>query len=193
MMVFILKKFLRCFITATASLIISQISLAADIETLVTTCNACHGQNSVAQNNAWPSLAGQKQGYLALQLSAFQDGSRKNPLMDNIVSSLSEQDIEDLAKYYAGLPFSKPAATNINTAGQNVRANCISCHGMNGHTVNATWPNLAGQNQDYLYQQLVSFSNKTRDSIIMHEIAKVLSDQQMKDVAEYYQQIGVEH
>jgi cytochrome c553 len=188
----ILKSFLRCVIAVTGSLLLSQVSLAADIEKLVMTCNACHGQNSVAQNNAWPNLAGQKQGYLALQLYAFKDGSRKSPLMDNVVNSLSEKDIQDLASYYAGLAFSKPAAEHLNAAGQNVRANCVSCHGMNGQTVNDTWPNLAGQNQDYLYQQLLSFSNKSRDSIIMHEIAKVLSDQQMKDVAEYYQQIGVE-
>lgn len=191
MMNTILKKCLRCVIAAVGSLMLSQVSLAAEIDTLVITCNECHGQNGVAENSAWPSLAGQKQGYLALQLSAFKDGSRKNPLMDKVVSTLSEQDIQDLAEYYSGLPFSKTAAANINAAGQNVRANCISCHGMKGQTINNTWPNLAGQNKDYLYQQLLSFSNKTRDSIIMHEIAKVLSDQQMKDVAEYYQQIGV--
>jgi cytochrome c553 len=189
----ILKKLLRCVIAATGSLMLSQVSLAAENEHLVMTCNACHGQNSVAQNNAWPNLAGQKQGYLALQLSAFKDGSRKNPLMDNVISTLSEQDIQELARYYADLPFSKPAAADLNAAGQNVRANCISCHGMNGQTVNDTWPNLAGQNQDYLYQQLLSFSNKSRDSIIMHEVTKVLTDAQMKDVAEYYQQIAVEH
>lgn len=186
----LLKKFLRGVIAVASSLILSQVSLAAEIETLVTTCNACHGQNGVAQNPAWPSLAGQKQGYLALQLSAFKDGTRKNPLMDNVISNLSDQDIQDIATYYAGLPFSKPASAEINVAGQNVRANCISCHGMNGQTVNNTWPNLAGQNHGYLYQQLVSFNNQSRDSIIMHEIAKVLTDQQMKDVAHYYEQIG---
>ncbi|MBU2879268.1 MULTISPECIES: c-type cytochrome [Aliiglaciecola] len=181
---------LNIFLLVSFCLLTAQTSAADNIETLTANCVACHGENGIASANEWPSLAGQKQGYLLAQLNAFQDGNRENMLMTGLLDSMSEQDLANIAEYYSDLPFEKAAASSINQAGENVRANCISCHGMTGQTINDTWPNLAGQNKGYLLQQLKDFSSNKRHSIIMNVIASELTEQQMKDVAEYYEQIG---
>jgi cytochrome c553 len=66
-----------------------------------TVCSACHGVAGVSINPAWPSLAGQKRGYMVKQLKAFRDGSRANPTMSPLAKPLSDADIDDLAAYFA--------------------------------------------------------------------------------------------
>ena len=66
-------------------------------------CGSCHGLDGHSSNDLWPNLAGQKEGYLKAQIIAFRDGTRVAPLMQPMVASLSDKDIEDLAAYYAGL------------------------------------------------------------------------------------------
>tara|TARA_B100001248_G_scaffold259792_1_gene246542 strand:+ start:5159 stop:5482 length:324 start_codon:yes stop_codon:yes gene_type:complete len=70
---------------------------------LTNTCRACHGANGISPNDAWPNIAGQKKTYLKLQLQAFRDGKRHNPLMSPVSQMLSDQDIEALANYYSNL------------------------------------------------------------------------------------------
>ena len=67
------------------------------------TCMACHGAAGISPNDIWPSLAGQKEGYLVKQIKAFRDGGRVDPMMAPMVKSLSDADIDNLAAYYSGL------------------------------------------------------------------------------------------
>ena len=67
------------------------------------TCAACHGPNGISPNDLWPNLAGQKAGYLAVQMKAFRDGKRADPMMAPMAASLSDADIADLAAFYASL------------------------------------------------------------------------------------------
>ena len=76
---------------------------AAAGKTKSITCAACHGANGISVNELWPNLAGQKAAYMVKQIKAVRDGERDNPVMLPMVKSLSDQDIEDLAAYYAGL------------------------------------------------------------------------------------------
>ncbi len=66
-------------------------------------CSACHGQNGIGIIPLYPNLAGQKREYLAAQLRAFRDGSRKNPIMSPMAVHLSDSEIEDVAAYLASL------------------------------------------------------------------------------------------
>ena len=66
-------------------------------------CAGCHGANGVSTNPMWPSLAGQKEQYLAKQLRDFRDGRRHNPVMAPMAKGLSDQDIANLAAYYSDL------------------------------------------------------------------------------------------
>lgn len=89
----------------TASLAASN-AFAADVEkgkAKSATCSACHGSNGISQIPMYPNLAGQKEQYLVLQLKAFRSGERKNMVMAPMAAGLSDDDIANLAAYYAGL------------------------------------------------------------------------------------------
>ena len=66
-------------------------------------CAGCHGTEGISSNDLWPNLAGQKQGYLVVQIRAFRDGERQSDMMKPMVVNLSDQDIDDLAAFYSGL------------------------------------------------------------------------------------------
>ncbi|MBW4051804.1 MAG: cytochrome c [Proteobacteria bacterium] len=73
------------------------------------TCYACHGPNGMSRMSLYPNLAGQKRQYLAAQLRAFRDGSRKNPIMSLIAAHLTDAQIMDVAAYFASLEPGKGA------------------------------------------------------------------------------------
>jgi len=82
------------------------VSAAGDIEagkSKALLCQTCHGEQGVSEIGIYPNLAGQKQLYLTLQLRNFKSGSRPSPVMAAMASALSEQDIDNLAAYYASL------------------------------------------------------------------------------------------
>ena len=66
-------------------------------------CAACHGQKGISSNPLWPNLAGQQQTYLENQIKAFRDGARTDVSMQPFVASLTDEDVADLAAYYAEL------------------------------------------------------------------------------------------
>ena len=64
-------------------------------------CGVCHGPDGNSANPLWPKLAGQHAAYLVKQLKDFKSGTRKDPVMAPMASPLSDQDMENLAAYYA--------------------------------------------------------------------------------------------
>lgn len=66
-------------------------------------CAACHGLAGVSPMAIYPNLAGQKEAYLAKQISDFRSGVRKDPTMNAMVAALTDADTANLAAYYAGL------------------------------------------------------------------------------------------
>jgi len=77
-------------------------------KTASASCAACHGEQGVSTNPAWPSLAGQDANYLADALKAYKSGSRNHALMKGLVESLDERTINDIAGYYASLRPAQP-------------------------------------------------------------------------------------
>lgn len=69
-------------------------------------CAACHGANGISAAGNFPNLAGQKEEYLAASLKAYREKTRNAPIMNNMAASLKDEDIANLAAYFAGL---KPA------------------------------------------------------------------------------------
>ncbi|MDA8051808.1 MAG: cytochrome c [Rhodospirillales bacterium] len=67
-------------------------------------CAACHGNNGIAVATNMPNLAGQNYAYLLSQLEAYKNGTRKNPLMNEMAKPLSQQQMQDLAAYFASIP-----------------------------------------------------------------------------------------
>jgi len=84
------------------------VAQAADIEAgrakAATVCAACHGETGISVSESIPNLAAQRAGYLAAQLRALKDGTRKNPVMNAIASQLSAEDIANVTAYFAAQP-----------------------------------------------------------------------------------------
>ena len=130
------------------------------------TCGACHGHDGNSSNPAVPSLAGQAPLYTYFQLIQFKLEKRKNEAMAPFVAALSDDDMRDVAVYYAGLrPAPGPATPDPAKAatGEQVAARyfCTSCHR----------PDLSGQNQvprltalsyEYLVAQMRGYKAQTR-------------------------------
>ncbi len=170
-------------------------------------CAACHGVDGNSTNPMYPSLAGQVPGYIADQLDLFQTGGRKNDIMAGMVAGLSKQDLADLDAYYVSLEL-KPSAIpkeerDLAKRGErlyrggyaplNVAA-CIGCHGPNGRGIPIHFPRVAGQQREYMENQLKAFKDSYQHpesgvrisyGDIMTSIAFLLSDQQIKEVTAY--------
>jgi len=74
-------------------------------------------------------------------------------------------------------------------AGQAKALTCTACHGAEGNSMNALWPNLAGQNAPYLLAQLQAFKNGTRQDPLMSSQAMMLADEDMADLAVYFESL----
>jgi cytochrome c553 len=148
-------------------------------------CSGCHGANGVSANPAWPNLAGQHSGYLVDALKAYRSGARQNAMMSAITKGLSEADMRKIAGYYSGLKKAgkgsgrKPAHAVDTSA-------CAACHGAGGISGNPAWPNLAGQQSQYLANALKAYKAGTRKNELMSGIAKGLDEADMNALAGYY-------
>lgn len=85
----------------------SNAALAANPEaaksTATSVCAGCHGPKGISASGAFPNLAGQKEEYLAAQLKAYRDKTRNAPIMNNMAGGLKDEDIANLASYFANL------------------------------------------------------------------------------------------
>lgn len=161
---------------------------AADIaagKSKAETCIGCHGSDGVSKSQMFPSLAGQSAQYLETQLKHFRSGERENGTMNAMAKDLKDPDIQNLAAYFAGLP-SKSAGgkAELADAGKDKAAMCMGCHG-NSLQGNGQFPKLAGQQPAYIKNQLNNFKNSSRKAGAMNAIAKNLTDDDIKALAEY--------
>jgi cytochrome c553 len=155
-------------------------------------CIGCHGipgyQNSFPEIHKVPMISGQSDKYIISALTAYQKGDRKHPTMRGIAGSLTEQDMADLAAFYA----SEGGKALIE------KGACASCHGANfSKPIDPSYPKLAGQHADYLYVALKAYTvegNKVvgRGNAIMAGIAKQYSHAEMKEIAKYLSSLDSE-
>jgi cytochrome c553 len=157
------------------------------------TCFGCHGianYRNAYPDYSVPKLRHQHAAYIVAALHEYQAGERPHPTMHAQASSLSDQDIEDIAAYLQGPEPVKPSAAVAGAVPKEATA-CAACHGANGLGVDAPLtpkpPLLAGQHADYLEQALIAYRNGRRQNVIMDGMAKLLaSDEDIKIVAAYF-------
>ncbi|MDE2050151.1 MAG: cytochrome c4 [Gammaproteobacteria bacterium] len=172
-------------------------------------CFSCHGPNGNSQNPVWPRLAGQNAVYIAEQLHLFKAGVRQNPVMQPMAAGLTDQDIDNVAVFFAAqTPAGLEADPSYWKAGQALYLNgdaergvpgCVACHGPLGRGNSAAgYPALEAQQSVYVVSQLQNYANGTRysgpnattataNSVIMFDIAKRLTPEEIRDVASYVQ------
>jgi len=178
--------------------------------TKVGTCTACHGPNGNSTNPMWPRLAGQNAVYIDEQLHLFKDGVRTNPVMMPMATTLSDKDIDNIAVYYENqTPLGGEADPSYWKAGEQLYKTgdpsrsipaCIACHGPVGRgNLAAGYPALRAQYAVYVIKQLQDFAsgarysgaaaNKphSRNGEMMATIAKLLTPEDMRNVASYVQ------
>ena len=174
---------------------------------LSASCARCHGADGLGRTlSAFPKLAGQKPVYLDRSLQAYARGERHSGIMQPIAAALRQDEIAELARYYANLP--RPAIPARQAAAalergefialrgipaQRVPA-CAACHGPGATRKNPIYPELNGQFADYLVLQLELFKQGARGGTdyahIMRQVAGQLTPRQMRDVARYYASLG---
>ena len=153
-------------------------------------CLGCHGIEGY--RNAYPSyrvpkLGGQKAGYLVIALKGYRSGERSHPTMQAQATSLTDQQIEDVAAYLASLVDDVPAAGGSEAPP--AAAACVACHGQSGISVNAQWPTLAGQYESYLEHALRQYKNGDRANAIMVAQAGLIADEDIPLLARYFSRL----
>ena len=164
-------------------------------------CIGCHGipgyQNSFPEIHRVPKISGQSGNFIVASLNAYKKGERKHPSMRGIAASLTEQDMADLAAFYAGhngnvtvaeAPSRNPSA---EVAALLEKGACVSCHGANfSKPIDPSYPKLGGQNADYLYVALKAYTVEGnhvvgRGNPIMGGVAKQFKLSELKQIANY--------
>lgn len=164
-------------------------------------CAACHGADGNSAIANFPKLAGQNATYLVKQLHDIKSGNRNIVEMTGLLDAMSDQDLEDIAAYFASkkVQGGKVAQDQLELGQQIYRAGlaakgvpaCTACHGANGQgIVSAGYPALSGQHADYTAKQLKDFRVSARNQdpqAMMRDIAAKLSDVEIKAVSSYIQ------
>lgn len=106
-LIYLLKNLMKKITFILLSILISPVIYAEHSiehgEKKSAVCAGCHGEKGLAPAPLYPNLAGQNHAYLVKQLEAFQNGMRNDPIMSPIAKNLVEEDISDIAAYYASL------------------------------------------------------------------------------------------
>ena len=161
-------------------------------------CSSCHGKEGLPPTNRWPAVAGQLESYTYKMLLDYQSGARSEDNRANIMTAvadlMSEQDMSDIAAYYASLPaptLAQQSAPALVTEGDKDRliTACASCHGLSGQGGIKGTPAIAGQTAETLKRALQMYRSGDRDSdlySVMRQASQRLTSSEIDSLANYY-------
>jgi cytochrome c553 len=171
--------------------------------TKAVTCSACHGADGNSVTPDWPMLAGQHASYIVRQLKAFKSGERTDVTMKPFADLLSDQDMLDVAAFFASqTPTPKGADPTLVGLGQQIYrggvpdrgvAACNACHGPEGNgNPLAAYPRVSGQHASYVTKQLNAYRTGDRRSDVdlnqmMRNVASQLFEDEIRALASYVQ------
>lgn len=179
---------------------------AAAGEAISGTCAACHGADGNSPASIYPKLAGQNASYIVKQLKDFQlamntggEKGRNAPTMMGMSAMLTEQNMLDLAAFYASKTMKlEETPAEVVKAGQQLYRGgdiergisaCAACHGPRGNGNEAAkFPKISNQHADYIKAELQKFSTGERGNDLngmMHDIAYEMRPEDMDIIAQY--------
>ena len=158
-------------------------------------CAACHGEDGNAVIPGYPTLAGQTWRYIYVQLKDYKEGRRSHPIMTAMASNLSRDEMVNVANYFAGFRL-KPngfVADEGKVKLGKAKADetlCTMCH-LGGFSGQNEIPRVAGQQYDYVVEQLRHFKARTRtnDAGNMTSVAQTLSETDIENLGHYISSI----
>lgn len=196
-----MKQFLLavnlCLLT-TANLALAEGDPQAG-KTKAAQCAACHGADGNSPMAAFPKVAGQSEKYLLKQMREIKENVRPVAQMTGQLDNMNDQDLQDIASYYASQSMTGSAAkpdlvdlgASVYRAGvkkQGIAA-CTGCHSPTGvGNAPAGFPRLSGQHADYIEQQLLMFQTGERNNdvdSVMRAIAERMTAKEIKAVSSY--------
>jgi cytochrome c553 len=163
-------------------------------------CQGCHGEKGNSVESLIPKLAGQYSSYIAKELRNYQAGVRTHQIMNAMSATVSDDDLADIAAYFAcqkkmagDKPSDNQLGKHLFLKGDTARAviGCVNCHGTNGKgklPATSMFPVIGGQHKDYLRKQIINFREKDRTnsaSGVMNNITKLLNDEEIDALADY--------
>jgi cytochrome c553 len=176
---------------------------AARGKAIAETCQVCHGAAPENAATPFPYLDGQLATYIFRQLRDYKDGSRVNEVMAGLVADLSDQDLADVAAWYANQAPARAhkaqadegMAERLAQGGdpQRTIAPCAVCHVSDARGQKIDVPALAGQKADYLEQTLLAYRDGLRRNDLyqrMRHIARQLNTDEIRELALYYSALG---
>ncbi len=160
-------------------------------------CASCHGLSGIAKakDKDMPNIAGQRPGYLYLEMRVYQTGGRGNTPMNSAVKFLSDDALVKVAAYYANLDPAEPAASSSAKvaarsdpvgAGKAAVAGCAGCHGETGITKVPGMPNMAGLDPKYIVSSIKAYTKGERKHDMMKTLVSALSDADLDNIALFY-------
>jgi cytochrome c553 len=175
----------------------AKIDLAKGQVIATQVCAACHTADGSRGSPANPIIAGQHPAYLEKQLREFKSGQRNNPIMKGFASTLSDDDMRNVAAFYAGKQAKTGFAKSKDTVEMGERiwrggipdrqiAACAGCHSPSGAGIPTQYPRLAGQHADYTEAQLIAFRQGARaNSPMMVAVTAKMNDREIKAVSDF--------
>jgi len=154
------------------------------------TCQTCHGLDGYAKLPMAPHIGGEPASYIEKQLVAFKTGTRSQEMMTVVAGGLSEQQIADVAAWYASQSASAEIPPSVDES--EAPPQCVPCHGADGIALLEEAPNLAGEGSIYIETQLKAFRSGKRVNDIMNTIAAELTDDEIRAAANWYSAIDLE-
>ncbi len=147
-------------------------------------CAGCHGAEGIGKDLPGPTLAGQNEAYFIEAMKAYANGARKDAMMSPAARGLSNQDLADLAAYYAAQKCQSSLAGSRQASA--AAAKCVACHGADGVSANRAWPHLVGFSKAHLVDALQAYKSGARKDPMMAGVLKTMSDAEIDGAAAYY-------
>jgi len=152
-------------------------------------CSDCHGLDGRGESSEIPNLAAQSASYLVEALHAYRDGGRLHAALQDMTSAMSEEDIVNIAGYYASQPALEPLTQVSRSSyreGATVAEICEDCHGDKGISMEEGVPSLAGQQPVYLIIATEEYREGKRGHKDKEEMLASLEQVDVEKMAMYF-------